>query len=373
MSTLVLAGAGHAHAQVLLELGRYRPPGLAQIIVISPHVMAPYSGMVPGWIAGHYRWHECCIDFQHLCRQAGAILIQENVAGIDAASSYVVLESGSHLHYDWLSLNVGATLKPDARDSSVLALRPLADLRDKWPDLIGRLKSLVAGQRFRVVMTGGGAAGVETILAVQHAIRAAAPHVQADLILVTAGTRLVPSLPAAAEKLLQTCLDRARVQVLYGFRATAVAGNVIRSAAGSSIASDAVLWATEAQAHDWLAASALSTDEQGFVQVDSMLRSISHPRVFASGDCAAWSPPLPKAGVFAVRMGPVLARNLNAAIEGRPLKNYVPQRRSLVLIGTGGRHAVGARGKLAWQGKWAWCWKEYIDRRFVARYNSSKA
>jgi pyridine nucleotide-disulfide oxidoreductase family protein len=368
MSTLVLAGAGHAHAQVLLELGKSRPPGLTEIIVVSPHVLAPYSGMVPGWIAGHYRWHECCIDFQRLCRHAGARLVEENVVGIDAASSSLVLESGRRLHYDWLSLNVGSTLKPDAKDSMVLALRPLADLRDKWPDLMDRLNSLEAGQRFRVVMAGGGAAGVETMLAVQHAMRAAAPHLQSDFILVTSGKHLVPGLSTAAEKLLQTSLARVGVQVLYGFRATAVAGNVIFSEDGRSIACDAVLWATGAQAHDWLAASALATDERGFVQVDSTLRSVSDPRVFASGDCASWSPVLPKAGVFAVRMGPVLARNLYAAVSGKKLSEFKPQRRYLVLIGLGDARAVASWGSLGWQGKAAWRWKQAIDRRFLQRY-----
>jgi pyridine nucleotide-disulfide oxidoreductase family protein len=368
MSTLVLAGAGHVHAQVLLEFGRCRPPGLKDIIVVAPHVMAPYSGMVPGWIAGHYRWNECCIDFQRLCRHAGASLIEENVAGIDADSSSLVLGSGRRLHYDWLSLNVGSTLKPDARDSMVLPLRPLADLRDKWPALMARLKSLAPGQRFCMVTAGGGAAGVETVLAAQHAIQAAAPHVQANFILATSGKHLVPGLSAAAERRLQICLDQAGVQVLFGFRATAVTGNVIFSEDGRSIACDAVLWATGAQAHDWLAASALATDERGFVQVDNTLRSVSHPRVFASGDCAGWSTALPKAGVFAVRMGPVLARNLYAAVASEKLSGFKPQRRYLVLIGSGGAQAVASWGSLGWQGRAAWWWKQTIDRRFLQRY-----
>jgi pyridine nucleotide-disulfide oxidoreductase family protein len=368
MSTLVLAGAGHAHAEVLLEFARYRPPGLTGITVISPHVLAPYSGMVPGWIAGHYCWDECCIDFQRLCRHAGATLIEENLAGIDAACSAVVLASGKRIHYDWLSLNVGATLKPNARDSMVLSLRPLADLRDKWPALLARLRSLVPGQRFQVAMAGGGAAGVETMLAVQHAIGAAAAHVQTDFILVTSGKHLVPGLSAAVETLLRTALDRAGIQVLYGFRATVVQGNVILSEDGRRIAADAVLWATGAQAHDWLAASELATDERGFVQVDSTLRAVSHPRVFASGDCASWSPSLPKAGVFAVRMGPVLARNLYAAVSGQKLSVFKPQRRYLVLIGLGGAKAVASWGALGWQGRSAWRWKQTIDRRFLQRY-----
>ena len=111
---------------------------------------------------------------------------------------------------------------------------------------------------------------------------------------------------------------------------------------------------------------------RGFVCIDANLRSLSHQNIFAAGDCAQSDVALPKAGVYAVRMGPVLAHNLGAAIHDRPLRAYRPQRRMLVLIGSGGAHAVAAWGAFAWQGAWVWSWKQRIDRRFVARYNASQ-
>jgi len=99
------------------------------------------------------------------------------------------------------------------------------------------------------------------------------------------------------------------------------------------------------------------------------LQSRSHPNVFGAGDCVS-NPdrPHPRAGVFAVKAAPVLAANLRAALQGAPLTRFKPQRRFLALISTGERHAVGVWNGFAWQGRWAWRWKDRIDRRFVARY-----
>jgi NADH dehydrogenase FAD-containing subunit len=112
----------------------------------------------------------------------------------------------------------------------------------------------------------------------------------------------------------------------------------------------------------------LAVGERGFVHVDAQLRSLSHPEVFAVGDCAEWATPLPKAGVYAVRMGPVLSHNLRAALgQGQP-RPYKPQRRYLVLLSTSDGRAIASRGALGGHGRWAWHWKDHIDRRFVDRF-----
>jgi selenide,water dikinase len=138
---------------------------------------------------------------------------------------------------------------------------------------------------------------------------------------------------------------------------------------GRRIAADAIVWATSAAAAPWLAASGLGTDERGFVCVDDYLRSVSHPFVFAAGDCATLaSHRHPKSGLYAVRHGPPLATNLLAHAHGRRLQPYRPQPRGLALIGTGDRAAILSWGPLAAKGRWVWRWKERIDRAFVARY-----
>jgi selenide,water dikinase len=98
---------------------------------------------------------------------------------------------------------------------------------------------------------------------------------------------------------------------------------------------------------------------------------VDQPEIFAAGDVASLLPEaLPKSGVVAVRQGPVLARNLRAAAEGRPLEAYVPQRHWLVLVSLGDRRALGTRNGLVFGGRWVWWWKDRLDRSFMARYQA---
>lgn len=373
MKRLVLAGAGHAHARVLLEFAQRRPTGL-EIVLVTPVMRAPYSGMVPGWLAGHYTWDECCVDFASLCERAGARVKLCHAGGIDTAGRQLLLEDGSRLPYDMLSLDIGSTLDPPAsNDAPVLPMRPLSSLRARWETLLQQVSALGEGTHFHVLMIGGGAAGVESILSAQARLHGLAPHVTFSFTLATRDDRLVPGLSPAAHRLLRRHLAARRIKLVTGYAASAATHEGVRGHDQRVIAADAVLWATGAQAWRWPGESGLAVDARGFIRVGSDLRSLSHPDIFASGDCCAFDPALPKAGVYAVRMGPVLAHNLRAVLEERALQAYRPQRRFLVLIGTGGPHAVAAWGALAWQGAWVWRWKQRIDRRFVARHSTGSS
>lgn len=365
MTTLILVGAGHAHAQVLLEFGRQRPAGLTRLILVSPHSLVPYSGMVPGWMAGHYHWEECCINFERLCSNAGAELISQEAAGIDAEAGLLQLANGATLHYDWLSLNIGSTLHPPGQTDVLLPLRPLIELQPHWNSWLTKMRTMPSAS---VVMVGGGAAGVESMLATHHILTMQVPENQYEFTLVTHGGQLAPDLSRRAAHLLQHCLERHAIRIMTGFRAELCEKDNLQAADGRRVRADALLWATGAEPHAWTHATALDKDQRGFIRIDRYLRSPSHPNVFATGDCASWENPLPKAGVYAVRMGPLLTYNLRATIEGRALLYYQPQRRFLVLVGTGGTQAVGSWGRFGWKGRWVWRWKEHIDRGFLARY-----
>lgn len=367
MKRLLLVGAGHSHARVLFDLaGKARD---TDVTLVSPEPRAPYSGMVPGWMAGHYRWDECCVDFAHLCRRAGATLRIDSASGIDLAGSRLQLASGAVLDYDVLSLDIGSTATPPGSPGArLLPMRPLAALRERWKVLQATVSKLPSGARFRVVMIGGGAAGTESMLAVCHQLAQWAPRVAFDYVLATQGAALLPQLAAGAGRRIGARLRQHGVRVVHGFEAERIEDAGVWSRDGRMLGADVVLWATGARAIQWPAAAGLA-HEDGFVRVESTLRSASHPNVFAAGDCASFDRPLPKAGVFAVRMGPVLSHNLQAALRGAPLKAFVPQRRYLVLLGTGDAHAVGAWGPFSFQGKWVWRWKQRIDRSFISHYN----
>lgn len=371
MKRLVLVGAGHAHARVLLEFARHPAPD-TEVTLVSPEPLAPYSGMVPGWMAGHFTWNACCIDFAHLCRQAGATLRTGMATGIDTAGSTLQLEDGDALAYDVLSIDIGSTAAPPTSiDVLLLPMRPLGQLKERWEALRADVCALPTGARYRVVMIGGGAAGTESMLAARHQLLQWAPDADFDFVLATQGDALLPALASGAATRIATHLAAHGIRVVHGFEADRFEAGGVTSCDGRTLPADVVLWATGAKAHAWPGRSGLAQDAAGFIKVDHTLQSVSHPNIFASGDCASWATPLPKAGVFAVRMGPVLAHNVRALLDGRSLKPFVPQRRYLVLLGTGGEHAVAAWGPFAWQGKWVWRWKRRIDQRFLDQYNDA--
>ncbi|GAP36751.1 FAD-dependent oxidoreductase [Piscinibacter sakaiensis] len=366
MKRLVLAGAGHAHALVLHGLVRQPLHGV-EVVVFSPQPLAPYSGMVPGWLAGRYRFDEITIDFPALAASAGARWRQGELQSLDPARRQLRLADGGTLDYDVLSLNVGSTLNPPAAGAArMLPLRPLALLQRQYDALLARWDGDRADAPFVVTAVGGGAAGVESLLAVLERLRSRRPDRRVHGQLVTRGPELLPGLAPAARRAAQRALAQAGVVVQLD--------HAWCSAADPD--SDVVLWATGAEAHAWQREpdrrGALAVDAQGFVCIDAQLRSVSHPAVFASGDCASWpGRALPKAGVHAVRMGPVLARNLRAALgePGRRCVTHRPQRQFLALLASGQGRAIASRGPFGAEGAWAWRWKDRIDRRFLAPFH----
>lgn len=368
MKRLLLAGAGHAHAQVLRDWCRAPLPGV-ELVLLSPHALAPYSGMVPGWLAGQYRFDEIVIDFRRLCAAARARFLEGELHTLDPDRRRLTLASGETLGYDLLSLNIGSTLRPPpVHGTPLLAMRPLAELPARYAQVLAQWSAAdAAGPPATVTAVGGGAAGFESLLAVLARLRALRPDRVVHGSLVTRGTVLLPGMSAAARRAAQRALARAGVTVQLG---TAWCDTIARS-------SQLLLWATGAQAHDWqrdaTRRGSLAVGEGGFVQVDAQLRSVSHPQVFAVGDCSQPPQPLPKAGVYAVRMGPVLLHNLRAALAGGPLQPWRPQRRFLALLSTADGRAIANRGGLGAEGRWAARWKHHIDSGFVRGFQPPAA
>lgn len=361
---LLLVGAGHANAQVLRRFVEEPLVGV-EIVVVSPSALAPYSGMVPGWLAGEYAFEEICIDFAALARAAGARLIIDEVSSLDPDRRIARLVSGAELAYDVVSINVGSTLSPPTPAGVlVLSLRPLGKLRQAWEALLSQIDHSPQTQKpFAVTAVGGGAAGIEALLGCLARLRALQPGRSFHARLLTRSGTILPGFPPRAVRAAQKALRAVGAEVIVDKE---LDDAVARS-------SDLILWATGAEAHAWQRASPLSLSERGFICVDANLRSVSHPEVYAVGDCAEWAEPLPKAGVYSVRMGPTLVHNVRVAV-GAPgdLKKYRPQRRFLALLATGDRRAIAARG--SWSasghfiGRLLWYWKDHIDRKFLSHF-----
>jgi selenide,water dikinase len=371
---LVLIGGGHSHVAVLKRFGMAPLPGV-RITLICRDGHTPYSGMLPGLIAGHYGFDEAHIDLGPLSRFAGARFYHDEVTGIDLAARHVVCRNRPPTPFDILSINIGST--PRTRDvpgaaAATVPAKPISRFLDRWRALSARVRARGAA---RIAVVGAGAGGVELLLAAQYRLahlleESGRGDDRLEFHLFTDTEEILPTHNRRVRAKFRRVLAERGVAVHTGEPVTAVEPGRLRLRDGASAVFDEILWVTAAGAAPWLRASGLVLDAHGFVAVDDCLQSISHPGVFAAGDIAAIvNHPRPKSGVFAVRQGPPLARNLRRALLGQPLRPYAPQRRFLSLISTGDKYAVASRGLWAAEGRALWRLKDWIDRRFVRKYN----
>ncbi|MCR6496534.1 FAD-dependent oxidoreductase [Thermomonas sp. S9] len=362
MKRLLLAGGGHAQLAVLHALARARPGGL-EACLVTPSRYALYSGMLPGWIAGHYPLQALRVDLAPLCAAAGVTLIEGQLAGLQADRRRAVLGDGRALDYDLLSLDVGSEIDLSwfaLLGDRALPVRPLAHFVERWS---AWRAGVSAHGPVRLAVVVGGAAGFELALAARTALRQVG---QVELTLVAGDSGLLPGHAAGVRRRAQCCLERAGIVLERQVAAGAAKGLLL--ADGRSLQPDLALIATGGRAPAWLAGSGLVLDERGFVAVDACHRSLSHAQVFAAGDvCGRTDVALAHSGVHAVHAGPVLAHNLLASLSGGRLRAYRPRRRSLYLLACGAQHAIVSWGGLSAEGGWAWRWKDAIDRRFIAR------
>jgi len=364
---LLLIGGGHSHVEVIRRFGIDPEPGV-EVTLVSPGRFTPYSGMLPGHIAGHYSHADCHIDLELLCRQAGVRRIDGSARRLDPAGRAVCCGEAGEFRYDILSLDAGSTpviANIAGASGNGIPVKPVPAFLHRWAQLRERARQ--TDGNVEVVVVGGGAAGVEVLLSMQY--RIAADRGRARFTLVGDGPSILPAHPRNVRLHFQDILHRRGVSLRLGVAVERAGAGRLHLRNGEQLPFDEVVWITGATAPAWPGTGGLLTDAAGFVLIDAHLRSLSHPEVFASGDMASMPhAPRPKSGVYAVRQGPPLAVNLRRALQNRPLLAYRPQRRALALISSGDRHAVASWGPFSLSGDWVWRWKDRIDRAFMRRY-----
>ena len=367
---LLLIGGGHSHVEVIRRWGLAPEPDVAMTL-ISPDRHTPYSGMLPGYIAGHYSHADCHIDLDAVCTQAGVTRIGASVGAVDFAARIARCSHAPDQPFDVLSIDTGSTpvLAPiPGAERHGIAVKPVAQFLDLWAQL--REAAGTAPRPLQVVVVGAGAAGVEVVLAMQH--RIAGDGGRATFTLIGDGPTILGVHPRGVQQRFMAILQHQGISVRLDTAVDHVAAGSLLLRGGERLAFDEVIWVTGAAAPAWPRASGLQTDAAGFIAVDTHLQSLSHPGVFAAGDIASMQDtPRPKSGVYAVRQGPPLTENLRRALRGEPLVEYHPQARALALISAGDRYAVASYGPFALSGAWVWRWKDRIDSAFMQRYRTA--
>jgi selenide,water dikinase len=376
---IVLVGGGHSHVAVLRRFGMRPLPGV-RLTLICRDTHTPYSGMLPGYIAGHYDYDEVHIDLSRLARFAGARFLRDEALGLDLAGRKLLCRDRPPVSYDLLSINIGST--PQMADVAGAAehavpVKPIHGFDRRWRALLERVRAHAGATRIAVV--GGGAGGVELTLAMQYRLRNELRALgrnpdELEFHLLTLDPQILPTHNRSVRRAFERVLARRGVFLHRDAEVTQVSAAGVRTAGGEAVQADEIVWVTRAGGAPWLRETGLALDADGFIRVAGTLQTVTDPQVFAAGDIASMvDHPLEKAGVFAVRQGPPLAENLRRAVQGRALARYRPQRRWLALISTGDRCAVASRGALHAQGRWVWRWKDWIDRRFMARFGELPA
>lgn len=367
---VVLIGGGHAHVEVLRSLAM-KPVEKLRLTVVARDTVTPYSGMLPGYLAGIYRHAEAHIDLRPLCARSGARLIHASATGLDVDQRKVLFEGRPPLHFDLASLDIGSTPAASGIKGAgehAIPVKPVDGFLGRWRAVEDALQG--RKEAFHLTVVGGGAGGLEVCLGLRHRLLTQFGNDLAlDVTLVSDGATLLPRHGAGVRRRMEKALADAGVRVHKNKRVDAIEADQVQCSDGTAVASDATVLVTGAAPASWLGSTGLMLDADGFIAVDAMLRSTSHPFVWAAGDIAAYTPrPLIKNGVYAVRQGPLLGSNLRRLARGEALEAFKPQHRTMAMITTGERHAVASWGGMSFQGDWVWRWKDRIDRRWMEKY-----
>lgn len=360
---LVLVGGGHAHALVLRAWGM-DPLAGARLTVINPGPTAPYTGMLPGHVAGHYRRDDLEIDLVRLCRHAGARLILDRAVGVDRARREVILAGRGPVAYDVASIDVGITAEMALPGFAAhgIGAKPLDVYAARWR---GFLDCAVRGEVAPdVAVIGGGVAGCELALAMAFALREAG--VASRVTVIEAGPQISGVGTAARRKLL-SAMEGLGVELRVDARVREIMVDQVLLEDKPSVPAAFTVGAAGAFPHGWIAQTDLP-QHGGFIEVGPDLGVTGDAALFAVGDCAVMPhAPRPKAGVFAVRAAPVLQHNLRAALSGGKRKTWQPQKHYLKLISLGGKSAMAENFGFSVTGPLLWRWKDRIDRKFMYR------
>ena len=361
---IVLVGGGHSHALLLRMLGMNPWEGV-DVTLVSDVSMAPYSGMLPGHIAGFYSHDEVHIDLRKLCQFAQVRFIRCPVIGMDLNENRILLEGRPSVRFDYASINIGST--PDmvsirGADRWATASKPVPALLEKWAQIVEAHGRGVTPKD--IVIVGGGAGGVELALGMHKQLEG-----KTQVHLVHRAGQILTTHNVKVQGHFAKLLSERGIEVHVNESVVEVKEGSVLCESGTSIHSTHTFWVTQASPATWPGEAGLATDDRGFVLVSDTLQSTSHPRVFAAGDVATVEKyPRPKSGVFAVRQGGPLFDNLGAIACGEELKPFRPQKEFLSLIGTATASAVASRRWLAWESPKMWQLKDWIDRKFMEKF-----
>ena len=364
---LVLIGGGHSQITVLKKFGMKQVPGL-KITLINKNSTASYSGMIPGYIAGTYCKDETQINLLNLCKFANARLITDDVTGIDILTKEIYLSNRSPVYYDTLSINSGG--EPDINEIKgakkyCIPIKPISNLIQVFDKIKNKIKGI---NKVSMAVVGGGAGGVEIALSLKKFLDLE-NKIEKNITLISKTNYLVSKSSVLTHRNALSLLQENNINVILGDEVIEFQKNGLKTKNSKNIKSEFNFLVTSISAPKWISQTRLKTTEKGFIEVNKYLQS-NNTNIFASGDISSIKNyNLSKAGVYAVKQGPILYKNLRSKILKSRFSSYKPQKYYLSLIGDGQKEAIASWGPISFRSKWAWKLKRYIDEKFIKKYN----
>jgi NADH dehydrogenase FAD-containing subunit len=364
---LVLAGGGHAHMTVMLRLDEYVEQG-HRVTLVSPSPYHYYSGMGPGLLGGTYRPQQIRFHVRRMVEKRGATFVEDRVVRVEPDRRRLLLASGATLEYDVASFNTGSGVPLAAvggGGADVVPVKPIHNLLAARRTILERLRS----GPLELIVVGGGPAGVEMAGNLWRLVDEAGG--EAGIVLL-AGSRLLGRFPDKVRDLALASLENRGIRVIEGSRAIRASGRRVELSDGGVLPYDMAFIAIGVEPSALFRDSGLPVGEDGGLLVNDRLQSTAWPELFGGGDCISLKGhPLDKVGVYAVRQNPILYHNLLAALEGRELIPFQPQPHYLLIFNLGNRRGILLRKNLAWEGHAAFLLKDWIDRRFMSKFQVS--
>jgi len=368
---VLFVGAGRAQLYALARIGDYLELG-TEVTVVSPEPDLLCAGMSPKLVSGQAEPAEIAIPARRIVESHGGRFVSDKVTSIDPDSHVVHTRTGEEIPYDIASFATGSQVAPrgieGAREHSI-PVSPLTNLARLHEEVSERLR---AGEKTRVYVIGGGVSGVEVtchLLALARGFEA--PNLL-RLAIAEAKSHILHTFPRRFGRFLYQYLIDSGVRISNSAQVAEIAADSVRATKGKAQETDLTVLATGPGFGGMYRRAGFAADVTGALVVNSSLESVSHPGVFAAGDCARLrGHKLVKLGVYAAREGPVLHRNLLARLRRSALESYHPQRTVTVIVNLGDGRGALAKGRFVLRGRLALALKELIDRRFVALYRSA--
>jgi NADH dehydrogenase FAD-containing subunit len=364
---LVLVGGGHAHMMTLEYIGRFVKKGY-KVTVIGPSFFHYYSGMGPGMLGGTYRPDDIRFATQDVVQKQGGIFIKDKVEKIDPDKKEIYTKTGHTFSYDVVSFNAGSyvPMQADFADSSnIYSVKPI----EKLMEAADKLKALFVQKKILVSIVGGGPSSAEVAGNVWQLARKVNRHLPD--IRIFAGKKFMARFPETIRSRVVSSLQKRGIQIIETGYVKKVKPDQICLESGRIFPADFIFMALGVKPSTIFEASGLPVGPDKGLLVNQYLQSVKYPDIFGGGDCIYFKDqPLDKVGVYAVRENPVLLHNILASLEGRSLEIFDPGPEYLLIFNVGGGLGVLKKKGLVFGGKIAFKIKDYIDRKFMKKFQA---